>query len=374
MTMRDRPSAMAALKVAVGIGGWASGAERDWPEVVRFAVEAERLGVDFCWSAEAWGQDCIAPLAYLAARTERMRLGTGIMQISARVPSMAAMTAMTMAAISGDRFVFGLGVSAPQLVEGLHGVAFGQPLGRLTEYLDILDLAFAGKPLAYSGSHYVLPRPGGEGKVLRLAQRAEQKIPIYLAVLAPRGLELVGARADGWLASTFIPEASSAFTEPIRRAAEQAGRDIADIDLQAGGVLKFGTDIGPLLGEVRRSLAFRLGAMGSRQHNFYNLALQRAGFETEALRVQDLWLAGRRAEAAEAVPDDMAQLSAFVGTDDMVRDRIAAFAAAGITTIRVEPDGATADEKLAMMARFMDLVREQRSTEDGSESAGGTHA
>jgi alkanesulfonate monooxygenase SsuD/methylene tetrahydromethanopterin reductase-like flavin-dependent oxidoreductase (luciferase family) len=155
---------MTVMKVAVNIGSWASGAERDWPEVVRLAVQCERLGVDFCWSAEAWGQDCIAPLAYLAARTERMRLGTGIMQISARVPSMAAMTAMTMAAISGDRFVLGLGVSGPQVVEGLHGVAFGQPVGRLTEYLDILDLAFAGEPLAYSGSHYVLPGRTGRAR------------------------------------------------------------------------------------------------------------------------------------------------------------------------------------------------------------------
>jgi len=321
-------------------------------------VESERLGAGFCWSAEAWGQDCVAPLAYLAARTGRMRLGTGIMQISARVPSMAAMTAMTMAAISGDRFVLGLGVSGPQVVEGLQGVAFGQPLGRLTEYLDILDLAFAGEPLAYRGSHYVLPRPGGEGKVLRLAQRPGRKIPVYLAALAPRGLELTGARADGWLASTFIPEAASAFIEPIRRGAEQAGRDLADLDLQAGGAVKFGTDIGPLLGEVKRSLAFRLGAMGSRAHNFYNLACQRAGFAAEALAVQELWLAGRRAEAAEAVPDDMAARSAFIGTEDMVRDRLAVFAAAGITTVRAEPDGATTDEKLATLARFMDLVRE----------------
>ncbi len=365
---------MTSLKVAVGIGGPASGGRRDWPEVVRFAVESERLGADFCWSAEAWGQDCVAPLAYLAARTQRMRLGTGIMQISARVPSMAAMTAMTMAAISGDRFVLGLGVSGPQVVEGLQGVAFGQPLGRLTEYLDILDLAFAGEPLAYRGSHYVLPRPGGEGKVLRLAQRAERKIPVYLAALGPRGLELTGARADGWLASTFIPEASAAFTDPIRRGARHAGRDLADLDLQAGGPVKFGTDLGPLLGEVKRSLAFRLGAMGSRAHNFYNLACQRAGFEAEALRVQDLWLDGRRAEAAEAVPDDVARRSAFVGTDEDVRDRLRAFRAAGITTVRAEPDGATTDEKLATLARFMDLVRELRSGEDGAEGEGGSDA
>lgn len=210
------------MKVAIDVGGAASGSRRDWPDRVRFALEAERLGADFCWSAEAWGQDCVAPLAYLAARTSTMRLGTGIMQISARVPSMAAMTALTMAAITDDRFILGLGVSGPQVVEGLHGVAFSHPLGRLTEYLDILDLAFAGEPLAYPGAHYTLPIPGGEGKVLRLAQRAERTIPVYLATLAPKGLDLTGARADGWLGTCFIPEASASYIEPLRRGAEQA--------------------------------------------------------------------------------------------------------------------------------------------------------
>lgn len=370
---------MSSLKIAVGIGGPASGTARDWPEMVRFAVESERLGADFCWSAEAWGQDSIAPLAFLAARTERIRLGTGIMQISARVPSMAAMTALTMAAITGDRFVLGLGVSGPQVVEGLHGAAFGQPLGRLEEYLDVLDLAFAGQSIEYSGSHYVLPRPGGEGKALRLTQRAEQKIPVYLAALAPRGLELTGARADGWLASTFIPEAASAFLEPIRRGAERAGRSMAELDLQAGGPVKFGDDLGPLLGDVKRGLAFRLGAMGSRQHNFYNRACQRAGFAAEVLRVQELWLDGRRADAVEAVPDDLARLSAFVGTDDMVRERLRAFRDAGITTVRAEPDGATADERLRTLQRFVDLVREQgdddnRAGSERSTATGGSHA
>jgi F420-dependent oxidoreductase-like protein len=365
------------MKIAVSIGGAASGGDRDWPEVVRYAVESERLGADFCWSAEAWGQDCVAPLAYLAARTERMRLGTGIMQISARVPSMAAMTAMTMAAISGDRFVLGLGVSGPQVVEGLQGVPFARPLGRLTEYLDILDLAFAGRPLDYQGEHYVLPRPGGEGKVLRLAQRAGRKIPVYLATLGPRGLELTGARADGWVGNCFIPEASAVFIEPMRRGAEQASRRLADLDLQAGGPVRFGDDLGPLLASVKRDVAFRLGAMGSKQHNFYNLAYRRAGFEAEARRIQELWLAGHRDEATQAVPDEMARLSSFVGTDDMVRDRIRAFRAAGITTIRAEPGGRTTDEKLGTLERFARLVREENNRDTGAEGdrlPGGIHA
>jgi F420-dependent oxidoreductase-like protein len=346
------------MKVAIDVGGAASGSTRDWPERVQFALEGEGLGVDFCWSAEAWGEDCIAPLAYLAARTSKIRLGTGIMQISARVPSMAAMTALTMAAISGDRFILGLGVSGPQVVEGLHGIAFSRPLGRLTEYLDILDLAFAGEPLAYPGSHYTLPVPGGAGKVLRLAQRAERKIPVYLATLGPKGLELTGARADGWLGTCFIPEASASYIEPLRRGAEQAGRRLGDLDLQAGGLVSFGDNVTELLGDVKRSVAFRLGAMGSREHNFYNRAYQRAGFVAEAQLIQRLWLDGRRPEAVAAVPDEMARLSSFVGTEDMVRDRLSAFRAAGITTVRAEPAGRTTEERVETLRRFVPLVRE----------------
>jgi F420-dependent oxidoreductase-like protein len=346
------------MKVAIDVGGAASGSTRDWSERAQFALEGERLGVDFCWSAEAWGEDCIAPLAYLAARTSKIRLGTGIMQISARVPSMAAMTALTMAAISGDRFILGLGVSGPQVVEGLHGVAFSRPLGRLTEYLDILGLAFAGEPLAYPGSHYTLPVPGGAGKVLRLAQRAERKIPVYLATLGPKGLELTGARADGWLGTCFIPEASASYIEPLRRGAEQAGRRLGDLDLQAGGLVSFGDNVTELLGDVKRSVAFRLGAMGSREHNFYNRAYQRAGFVAEAQLIQRLWLDGRRPEAVAAVPDEMARLSSFVGTEDMIRDRLSAFRAAGITTLRAEPAGRTTEERVETLRRFVPLVRE----------------
>jgi F420-dependent oxidoreductase-like protein len=345
-----------ALQIAVSAGAAASGA--DWPVVEQFALASEELGADFCWSAEAWGQDAVAPLAYLAARTRRIRLGTGIMQISARVPAMTAMTAITLATLSSGRFVLGLGVSGPQVVEGLHGADFGHPLGRLREYLDILDLAFAGQPLRYQGRYYQLPRPGGQGKVLRLAQAPERKIPVYLATLGPRGLELTGARADGWLGNCFIPEASDAVTGPLRQGAEGAGRSLADLDLQAGGPVAFGTELGELTGGVKRGIAFRLGAMGSRELNFYNQAYQRAGFATEARRIQELWLDGRRDEAIAAVTDDMALLSSFVGTEEMVASRVEAFSRAGITTLRAEPAGAGPQEQLRTLARFTEIVRD----------------
>ena len=216
------------MKVSIGIGGAASGGRRNFDQDVEFVVEAEKLGVDTVWSAEAWGQDAIAPLAYLAARTERIRLGTGIMQISARAPSMTAMTALTMASISNDRFILGLGVSGPQVVEGLQGRPFKAPLTRMRETVDILKLAFAGERIAYQGRYHQLPLPGGEGKALRLAQPGNDRIPIYLATLGPNALEYTGEAADGWIARISHQAASrrqksSWFQEVDRDANDRAG-------------------------------------------------------------------------------------------------------------------------------------------------------
>jgi alkanesulfonate monooxygenase SsuD/methylene tetrahydromethanopterin reductase-like flavin-dependent oxidoreductase (luciferase family) len=191
------------MKVSIGIGGAASGQKRDFDQLVEYVVEAEKLGVDTVWTAEAWGQDAIAPLAYLAARTSRIRLGTGIMQISSRVPAMTAMTALTMAAISNDRFILGLGTSGPQVVEGLQGRSFRAPLTRLKETVEIIKLAFAGKRIEYHGKYHELPLPGGQGKALRLSQPGNSNIPIYLATLRPQALEYTGAVADGWLGTSF---------------------------------------------------------------------------------------------------------------------------------------------------------------------------
>lgn len=210
------------MRIAIAIGGAASGRRNDFDDQVSFVREAERLGVDIVWSAEAWGQDAVVPLAYLAAVTERVQLGTGIMQISARVPSMTAMTALTMAAVSDNRFVLGLGASGPQVVEGLNGQPFARPLQRLQEHVDIVRLAFAGEKLVYRGNQYVLPRDGGEGKALRLAQPANPAIPIYLATLGPNALRYTGGHADGWVGTSFVPEAADVLLGPHR--ARRRGR------------------------------------------------------------------------------------------------------------------------------------------------------
>ena len=328
-----------------------------------FACEAEKLGVDSAWSAEAWGQDAVAPLAFLAARTSRLRLGTGIMQISARAPSMTAMTALTLATLSENRFALGLGASGPQVVEGLHGVAFAQPLARLRETVEIVRMAFRGEKLVYSGRHFVLPRPGGEGKALRLAHPPNAGIPIYLATLGPRGLELAGELADGWLGTSFMPEHADVFLSHIARGAALRGRTLKDLDLHVGGGVEFGSDVDRMVRSRKPQLAFTLGAMGSRQHNFYNAAYRRAGFEDAAAEVQALWLEGKREEAAARVPDELVMKSHLLGTEEMVRERIRLYRAAGVTTLRLSPAGTTLGKRLDVLGRAIELVREECGVE-----------
>ena len=343
------------MKVSIGIGGAASGARRDFDEQVAFVVEAEKLGVDAVWSAEAWGQDAVTPLAYLAARTERIRLGTGIMQISARTPSMTAMTALTLAAISGDRFVLGLGASGPQVVEGLQGRSFKAPLTRMRETVEIVRLAFAGERIAYQGRVHKLPLPGGEGKALRLAQPANPNIPIYLATLGPNALRYTGEAADGWLGTSFTPEHADAHLAHIRAGAEAAGRPAGAIDIQAGGTVAFG-DAQALAQPLKGGLAFTLGAMGSARTNFYNDAFKRGGWDAVARRAQALWVAGERAQAAAAIPDEMVLQTNLLGDEAAVRRRLAAYRDAGVTTIRLSPAGGDSTARLDTLGRAMDLI------------------
>ena len=343
------------MKVSIGIGGAASNAQRDFQEHVAFVTEAEKLGVDAVWSAEAWGQDAVTPLAYLAARTERIRLGTGIMQISARTPSMTAMTALSLAAISGDRFLLGLGVSGPQVVEGLQGRPFRAPLTRLRETVDIVRLAFAGERIRYDGKHHRLPLPGGEGKALRLAQGANPNIPIYLATLGPKALVYTGEAADGWLGTSFVPNAADAHLAHIRQGAEAAGRSMRDIDIQVGGTVGFG-DAEELAAPLKMGLAFTLGAMGSAATNFYNDAYKRSGWESVAREAQALWVAGRRDAAVQAIPTEMVLAGNLLGSEADVRERLAAYRDAGVTTIRLSPVGRDLTERLDTLGRAMALL------------------
>jgi F420-dependent oxidoreductase-like protein len=263
-------------------------ATENWPEAATYVVEAERLGVDDVWSAEAWGHDAVTPLAFLAARTKRLRLGTGIMQAGTRTPALVAMTAMSLAAMSGNRFVLGLGVSGPQVIEGWHGIRFDRPVQRMREIIEIVRKVARGERLAHQGKIYELPLPGGEGKAIRSGAPPVPPIPIYLATLSPKSLEFTGEVADGWLGTSFMPEHARVFFDPIASGAARAGRKLTDLDLQAGGVAAFGDDVERLVAERKPALAFTLGAMGSARHNFYNDAFRRAGYEDVAIEAQRL--------------------------------------------------------------------------------------
>lgn len=353
------------MRVAIGVGGVAHERLRSFEDLIQFAVEAEKLGVDVAWSAEAWGYDAVSPLAYLAARTERMQLGTGVMQISARVPAMTAMTALTLDALTRGRFLLGLGASGPQVVEGLHGTAFQGPLTRLRETIDIVRQALRGERIAYRGRYHELPRPGGEGKSLRLAFEPRPALPVYLASITPRGLELTGELADGWLGTSFLPERADAHVAFLEQGARRAGRRLADLDLQVGGPVQLGEDVEAMVEARRPGLAFSLGAMGSARTNFYNEAYRRAGFEDACIDVQRLWLDGRRDEAAARVPEELVLGTSLLGTEAMVRERIRAYRDAGVTTLRVEAQAASATERLDTLGRVVAWVRDETAGSAG---------
>ena len=333
-------------------------ANDNWSEVAAYAVEAERLGVDYVWSAEAWGHDAATPIAFVAARTSRVKLGTAIMQAGTRTPALVAMTAMSLDAMSNGRFLLGLGVSGPQVIEGWHGIPFDRPLQRMRETTEIVRRIVRGERVAYKGRVYELPLPGGEGKALRSAAKPRPGIPIYLATLSPRSLEMTGEIADGWLGTSFMPEHAHVFLESLEAGAKRAGRSLADIDLQvAAGVVAFSDDVERLIPPRKPGLAFTLGAMGSRQHNFYNDAFRRAGYANAASEVQRLWLDNRRDDAAARVPDELVLKTNLLGTEAMIRERLVRYRDAGIATVRVEPAGETLEARLATLGRLLDLVR-----------------
>ncbi len=338
------------LSVSLGL------ATSDWDETSAYVTEAERMGVDSVWSAEAWGYDAVTPLAYLAAKTSRIRLGSGIMQAGTRTPALVAMTAMSLASMSHDRFLLGLGVSGPQVVEGWHGIPFERPLQRMREIIEIVNLAASGERLRYKGKFYELPLPGGEGKALRSGAPPGTHVPIYLATLGPKSLQMTGELADGWLGTSFMPEHADVFFDHIAAGASRAGRSLTELDLQAGGVVAFSDDVDRLIARRKPGLAFTLGAMGSREHNFYNDAIRRAGYEDVAIEVQDLWLEGRREDAAARVPDELVLQTNLLGTDEMVEKRIRAYRDVGVTTLRVEPEGESQRERLSTLERLVDLV------------------
>ncbi|MDC0986419.1 LLM class flavin-dependent oxidoreductase [Alphaproteobacteria bacterium] len=341
------------MKTSVHIGWQSLG---DFQSTVDFVQEAERLGVDCAWASEAWWTDAATPLAYLAGQTSKIKLGSHIMQISARTPAMTAMTALTLNGLSNGRFILGLGVSGPQVVEGLHGAPYKGPLTRLKETVDIVRMAFRGERIQYDGKYHQLPLPGGEGKALKLLHEPAD-IPVMLATLGPKALEYTGASADGWLGTSFSPDHPEALMQHLERGAKSAGRSLSDMELQTACTVVIGEDVEGMIEAQRAKVAFQMGAMGSAKTNFYNEAVQRAGYAEDAQAVQSLWVAGKRDEARKRVPDAMITKFGAIGTPEMVRERFKVYKKAGISSLAFRFADNDAKTNIAQLEQAMDLVK-----------------
>ncbi|WP_409186913.1 LLM class flavin-dependent oxidoreductase [Amycolatopsis sp. VS8301801F10] len=335
-------------------------ASSGWPETRDFVLEAEKLGLGECWVAEAWGSDGPSVLGYLAARTNRIRLGSGIMQLGVRTPVAAAQAALTLAEMSGGRFSLGLGPSGPQVIEGLHGVPFARPLTRMRETVQIIRSAFAGEKISFAGKAFKIPLPG-ESRPMRLSATPNEDIPIYLATLSPRMLELTGELADGWLGTSFVPEGAEAYFRHLDAGLAKAGRSRADLVVCQGAEVAFASDEDELRTMVagrKKELAFSLGGMGSASTNFYHDAYRRQGWAEVAGQVRERWQSGDRDGAAGLVTDEMVLATTLIGTEDMVRARLKVWRAAGVDTVRLYPAGDTLDKRLATLGRALELVTE----------------
>lgn len=338
------------MRLGVHIGYWGLGlSSADQLEVVQ---EAERLGYDSAWAAEAYGSDAATVLGWLAGQTSTIRLGSAILQIPARTPAMTAMTAATLDQLSGGRMTLGLGPSGPQVSEGWHGVAFARQLQRTREYVEVVRMALARERVAYDGETLTLPLPDGPGKALKLTiAPVQERIPVYLTAIGPKATQLAGEIADGVIPTLFSPEHVDVMRAELETGVARAGggRTLADVDIAPAVNLCIDEDHARARDAVRPYLALYIGGMGSREQNFYNRLARRYGFEKEATAVQDLYLEGRRDEAAAALPEALIDTVALCGPVDAVRDRLAAFRDAGVGTLGLMPMAPRRDERIAQL-------------------------
>ena len=298
-------------------------------------LEAEKLGYDQVWQGESYGIDSVTPITWTLARTSRIKAGTGIMQIPARTPACAAMTAMTLSAMSNGRFMLGLGPSGPQVVEGWHGVAYGKPLARMREYVAILRKIFAREePLQHESEHYRIPYQGpdatGLGKPLKSILKPNTSIRIYTAAIAPAGLRTAGEIADGVQPIFMSPEKADLITKPVLEGMAKAGRrqSLENFDITPFVKVAMGPDLDKCRDQLRPEVALYVGGMGAREKNFYNDYAKRLGYEDAAAEIQDAFLGGRRKDAMAAVPDKMIDELFLVGTPDRIKGRLKEWKAA----------------------------------------------
>lgn len=327
------------------------------PGATQFALAAEAMGVDSVWVPEVWGYDALTGLAFLAAKTSSIRLGTFVVQLGSRSPALLATSALSLQELSGGRFLLGVGTSGPRVMEGFHGVRFGKPVKRTRETIEIIRMVSRGDRLEHPGEIYPLPLPESRGAVLRPLVRPD-RVPVYVAALGPNNLRLTGELADGWLGNAFIPEAAEVFLDPIRQGARDAGRALGDLDLVAPVAVEIHAHDVDAAAAVRRhadGYAFTIGAMGAQGRNFYNEAFTRLGFGDEVSVVESLWQQSSRDEARAAVPIELGRLTNLVGTAEWIGQRLQTYRESGITTLLAKLDG-DYDCQLATLRSLLDII------------------
>ncbi|MEX2237502.1 MAG: LLM class F420-dependent oxidoreductase [Dehalococcoidia bacterium] len=337
------------MKLGINIGY--SGGRIEIP--MDHVLEAERLGYDSIWAAEAYGSDAITPLAYIAARTERIKLATGIAQVAGRTPANLAMTMTTLDHLSNGRVICGLGLSGPQVVEGWHGVSYGKPAVRMREYIQILRLIWAREEkLEFDGQEYQIPYRGpdatGLGKPLKSIIHGRQ-LPIYLASLGPVNIRTAAELCDGWMPIWFSPKRIDLFRPALEEGFKRAGngKSYKDFEIVAGCSVIVTDDVKSALNAIKPGIALYVGGMGAREKNFYNELAIKYGYVDEARQIQDLYLSGQKQEAAAAVPDELADEVSLVGPPERIRERFKTWEDAGVTTMLVQSQQPQALELMA---------------------------
>jgi F420-dependent oxidoreductase-like protein len=342
------------VKLGLNLGYWGMGNDAD---NLALAREADRVGYSVVWAAEAYGSDSPTVLAWVAAQTSHVDVGSAVMQIPARTPAATAMTAATLDTLSGGRFRLGLGVSGPQVSEGWHGVRFARPLARTREYVDIVRMALNRERVRYDGQTYTLPLPDGPGKALQLTVHPVRgHIPIYLAAVGPKNLELAGEIADGWLAIFYAPDHAADVITHIAAGREKAGKTLDGFDLVANSSMVVGDDLDACAQPLRAQAALYIGGMGSREQNFYKALAVRMGYAEAAAEVQDKFLARDYEAAGAAVPFEFIDSTALLGQPGRIAERMAAFAASGISTLALTPFGATLDDRLRALTTAVEAL------------------
>ena len=337
---------MSTLKLGLQTGYWGAGPN---PQMVQIAQEAEKLGYDAIFTAEAWGSDVFTPLAWIGAHTERIRLGTGIAQLSARAPTATAMAAMTLDHLSGGRMILGLGVSGPQVVEGWYGAPFGKPLARTREYVNIIRQVLNREaPVVNEGEHYPLPYTGegawGLGKPLKsITHPLRADLPIFLGAEGPKNVAMTAEIADGWLPLYYSPYRQEVYADQIAHAKP-------GFEIMVGLPVIINEDVEAALMPLKHNLALYIGGMGAKSRNFHNELVQRMGFEEAAEKIQDLFLAGKKDEAAAAVPTQLADEISLVGSVERIKDRLQVWQETPVTSLLVST------QNVSQLRTFAELV------------------